>query len=359
MKVRNFNVPSFHDQKFFIGIDVHKKQWYVTIRSSGIELRTFSMNPSPEELYSYMMRHYPGGLYYSVYEAGFCGYWIHRRLRDYGIRNIIVHPPDIPTSQKEKLYKRDAIDSRKLSKRLEEGSIHSIYIPQEADQQLRSLSRLRYQIAKNQVRIKNRIKGFLHYNGVSIPTNDEMTHWSGYFLDWLESLEFAHESSRAYLDLCLEELRENRRRLSKLIRYLRRLCDSYGIKDTVRLLITIPGIGFITAISFYGEVLDIHRFGNFNQLAAFVGLIPISYSSDEKKIDRGMTKRRNKYLRNLIIESAWIAARKDPYLTHRFARLTSRMKKQNAIIRIARNLLRRMYHVWKYEEPYQEGLVYS
>ena len=356
MRGENLNAHPFQKQKFFIGIDVHRKRWFVTVRSNGLELRTFSMNPSPQELFQYMTTNYPGGRYYSVYEAGFCGYWIHRKLRNYGFCNIVVHPPDIPSTQKEKLYKRDAVDSRKLAKRLEEGSIHSIYIPREEEQQFRSLSRLRYQIAKDQARLKNRIKGFLYYNGIEIPPNSEMTHWSGHFLKWLQELELRPESARLYLDLCLEELREKRQLQSKLIRHLRQLSDRYGIKDTIQLLTTIPGVGFITAISFYGEILDIHRFANCNQLASFVGLIPMSYSSDEKRIDRGLTRRRNKYLRTLMIESAWIAVRQDPNLTYRFGHLTRRMKRQNAIIRIARNLLNRMYHVWKYQEPYQKAL---
>jgi hypothetical protein len=60
-------ILNFINQHFFIGIDVHLKQWKVTIRSAGIELKTFSMNPSPQELYQYLQKHYPDGTYHIVY----------------------------------------------------------------------------------------------------------------------------------------------------------------------------------------------------------------------------------------------------------------------------------------------------
>jgi hypothetical protein len=48
---------------------------------------------------------FPGGTYYSAYEAGFCGYGIHRELNDLGIKNIVINAEDIPTSQKDQIHK--------------------------------------------------------------------------------------------------------------------------------------------------------------------------------------------------------------------------------------------------------------
>ncbi len=61
----------FNNQHFFVGIDVHQKSWTVTIRTLWIFLKTFSMNPSVIELARYMQKNHPGGVYFSVYEAGY------------------------------------------------------------------------------------------------------------------------------------------------------------------------------------------------------------------------------------------------------------------------------------------------
>ncbi|MBL7960030.1 transposase, partial [bacterium] len=70
-----------------------------------------------------------------------------------------------------------------------------------------------------------------------------------------------------------------------------------------------------------------------------------------------LSSRHNHYLRYLLIEAAWVAVRRDPALMERFIELCKRMKKQEAIIRIAKNLLRRVRHVWLTGEPYQTGVL--
>jgi transposase len=58
------------------------------------------------------------GNYFSVYEAGFSGYWINRVLKEEGTNKIIINSADIPTKDKEPLRKTDKIDARKLVREL-------------------------------------------------------------------------------------------------------------------------------------------------------------------------------------------------------------------------------------------------
>jgi predicted esterase YcpF (UPF0227 family) len=135
-------IISFANTHFFIGIDAHLKNWKVTIRMGGIELKTFSMNPSPLELLAYLQKHYPDGIYHIVYEAGFCGFWALRIFRQYNIDCIVVNPADVPTTNKEKVNKSDPIDSRKIARHLENKDLHGIYIPDIFHEELRALMRL-------------------------------------------------------------------------------------------------------------------------------------------------------------------------------------------------------------------------
>ena len=64
---------SFKGQHFYVGMDVHTKRWSVTIRNSGLSLKTFSMDPSPEKLKVHLETNYPGGIFLLVYEIGFSG----------------------------------------------------------------------------------------------------------------------------------------------------------------------------------------------------------------------------------------------------------------------------------------------
>jgi hypothetical protein len=58
------NLQEFKGQKFYIGIDVHKRSWTVTIRSLGILIARFTQPPSVEALVAYLKKNYPGGEYY-------------------------------------------------------------------------------------------------------------------------------------------------------------------------------------------------------------------------------------------------------------------------------------------------------
>ena len=347
----------FRNQDFHIGIDVHKKNWLITIRNNQMELRTFSMNPSPEELHQHMQHNYPGGRYISAYEAGFCGFWIHRELQSYGFKSFVIHASDVPTTDKEKSTKTDKVDSRKIARELEKKSLNSIYVPNEFHQQLRSLCRLRHRAVQSQTRVKNRIKSHLYFNGTDIPSHEEMPHWSGHFFNWLKSQEFSYQSAKDYLLFCIEELIQHRHRIAEITRALRHHIKGRGLSEQIDLLRSVPGVGPIIATSFYTELMDINRFRTFDHLASYVGLVPSVHSSGDKSTGQGLTKRRNSYLRYLIVEAAWVAIRKDPALLLAFNQLTRRMKKQDAIIRIAKKLLRRIHHVWKNQTPYVTAVV--
>jgi len=342
----------FSDKKLFMGLDIHKKNWSVTIRCSGMELHTFSMNPSPAELYRHLQKRYPNGQYFSAYEAGFCGYWIHRELEQFGVHNIVFHAADVPTTHKERERKSDKVDSRKIARELENNSLTGNYIPDEKFQQIRSLRRLRDRTTQNQTRTKNRIKGLLNFLGVETPSQQEMPHWSSRFISWMETVELPHSSSRDYLDLCLLELREHRKRTSEIVRMLRKYCKELGLNQLLLNLRTVPGVGFVTAITLITEIMDMARFCKFDHLASFFGLTPSVASSDDNEVNYGLTNRRNRYLRHVIIEAAWVAIRKDPALLCAFNELSGRMKKQDAIIRIAKKLLNRIRYVWNNQQEY-------
>lgn len=344
----------FKNQVFSIGIDTHKRDWRVSIRCNRICLKTFAMNPSPEELHQYMTRNYPGGRYESVYEAGFSGYWIHREMTRLGFSNMIVNPADVPTSHKEQDRKSDPIDSRKLARELENNSLHGIYVVNEEQEALRSFSRLYRQYTKRGVQIKNRIRGFLNFVGYKMAEDIETRHWSARFIAMLKDISFQESLNRTVLDTHVEELEHVRGKQLWLLRELRELSKRSKI---IKLLRTIPGIGTITSFVLYAELVDITRFKKLDHLCGFVGLVPSTSTSGEKEQNNGLSNRHNRFLRSLLIESAWIAVRNDPALTAAYNELTKRMPKQRAIIRIAKKLLNRIRYVWLHQKEYVTAVV--
>lgn len=349
----------FRGQRFFVGIDVHKKNWSVTVKSNGLELKTFSMESSPEILESYLTRKYPGGDYYSVYEAGFSGYWINEELQKRGIKNIVVNPSDIPTTGKEKLGKSDSVDSRKLARELENGTLKGIYIPSRFEQELRTLCRFREAKVRDLTRIKNRIKGYLNFYGIPIPEQSDCYHWSGKFIKYLEEkVGFEYPSGEETLKFCLNELKHTKEQIAKITREIRAITRKYGKEEKIKKMYsTIPGVGYITAITLYAELMDMKRFRRIEELASYVGLVPTMRSSGEKEVVLGLTIRNHRHLRNTIIEAAWVAIREDEAMYLYYCSLLKRMDKKRAIISVARKLLNRIRRVWLKEEEYVYGIV--
>jgi len=359
MKTSKSNVLSFKNQVFYIGLDVHKDKIIAQVRSRGINIKKWRLSggiKGAEELKDRLEKNYPGGIYQSVYEAGFHGFSIARRLEELGISCMVVNPADIPTKQKEKEKKNDVVDSKKLAISLEKAELDPIYMLNEEDEALRSLCRTVHNLSKDMTRIKNRIKGLLYEFGYQVKS--EKKNWSRNYIEELKRLSEETKAGETLKILTMElEMLRGHRKYALL--ELRRKIESDEKKNEIlKLLLTIPGIGFISAATFICEIIDINRFSNFDKFACYIGLIPRTYSSGDKDINRGKSKRGNKWLSKFVIENTWVAIQKDPVLFKKYSDCVfGNKKKQIAIIKTAKKLMRRLYYVWKTKTPYEIGVM--
>jgi transposase len=346
----------FTGKDLFIGLDVHKKSWSVTIVVDGMEHRTFTQPPDPDALNHYLRRMFPGGNYNSAYEAGFCGYGIHRELNSLGIRNIVINAADIPTSQKDKLQKRDPVDSRKIARSLEKGSLHGIHIFDRELEELRTLNRTRFYLMRDLRRSKNRIKSFLQYYGEPIPVEFDNNQWTLKFVSWLKQVQMktpGGQDAFSYLIRSYEHQREQMVSLSRQVRVRIREYDN----ELYSLLKSISGIGPLTSSALMTEIGDINRFPHIDHLSSFVGFVPRVRESGETIHVGGITFRCNSFLRTLLIEASWQAIRQDPALMQYYHRHLVNNKGHKVIIKVARKLLNRIRYVMKNRKPYETGVA--
>lgn len=345
---------SFKGENIYVGIDVHIKSWTITTVGSQMYYKSIVMPPEPEKLKQYLEVNFPLANYYSAYEAGFCGLWIHYRLQALGINNIVINPADIPTTQKEIAQKEDLRDSRKIAKSLRGGFLNGIYILQENTLSERAILRFRYQLIKDMNRSKCRLKSFLYFSGIKYPDQflKANSHWSGKFILWIESIEMKDLTGKIVLDSLLTEVKNLRTQLLETNLNIKRLSKTPKYQQSVDLLSGIPGLGITTIMTLLTELEDISRFPNFDSFCSFIGLIPSTCSSGDNDRNRGITYRGHR-LRRSIIECAWISIKNDSALSICFVNYCKRMAPNKAIIRISRKLLSRIYSVLKNKNPYQ------
>ena len=353
------NKIDFTGQNIYIGFDVHLKSWTVTVMTEKLTHKTFSQPPKPEVLYNYLAKNFPGATYYSAYEAGFCGYWIHNKLVELGVNSIVVNAADIPTTGKEKVMKTDPRDSIKIARSLRNGDLKPIHVPSIKTLEERGLIRMRSTLVKDLTRYKNRIKSFLYFHGIEYPEvfNRPKTHWSNRFNQWLEGIEFNDLISKATLDMLLGQSNSLRGSVLQITRQVRELAKTDRYKMQEKLLRSIPGIGILTAMIILTEIETINRFSNIDQLCGYIGLIPSTCSSGEKEVIGDLTPRGHSILRSAIIESSWVAARLDPALNKSYHDYCKRMEPNKAIIRIARKVSSRIRFVLKNNQPYVFSVV--
>lgn len=343
----------FSGDCIFVGIDVHKKNWKVTFRYNGREMDTCSMPPSPSKLLAYLQSRYPNAEYRCVYEAGFCGFWIQRELVDLGAICDVIHPADVPTTHKERRRKTDSVDSRKLARSLEKGELTAIFVPDRELEDLRQILRRRVQLVKDRTRTKNRIKQFLHFHGIDDP--EIQTKWSKKYLRWLETLTL-QMMARITLDSHLSQLDALEKQIAQMDQQLKEMSRLPRFIEGYSLLISIPSIGPIAALTLLTELGDINRFKSLDELCSYAGLVPDTSSSGDREQNLGITKRGNSFIRRILIECGWIIIRKDPAMAKAYKEYCKRMTGKRAIIRITKKLLSRIRYVLKNRKKYKIGL---
>lgn len=346
---------NFEGKNIYIGLDTHKKSWKVSLYTDEIALKTFTQDPKPDLLVNYLSKNYPNATYYCAYEAGFCGFWIQKALTKKGVNCIVVNPSDIPTTHKEKEFKTDPRDCRKIARSLRGNELEPIYVPTDVGLGARNIVRLYHDTAKNLTRYKNKIKGLLNFYGIDYPVEfqQENTHWSNSFHSWLKQIEFNEENITWTFQYYVQEYLKAKEQKLLATRKVRKLSKEERYSKLVYLLRTIPGIGLITAMIILTEIENIDRFKNLDSLCGYIGIIPTTKSTGEKEKIGEMTNRGNKYIKSQIIESAWMAIRYDPALSQKYFELKCRMDGNKAIIRIAKKLVSRIMFVLVNQKPYE------
>jgi len=346
---------SFKGQNIYVGIDVHLKTWHVTaLTESGCKY-SFAQRANAKVLFDTLNRKYPEAHFKSAYEAGFCGFAAHYSLTEMGFENIVVNASDIPTTEKEKLSKTDAVDSEKIAWSLKRDELVCIHIKDKEYMDDTNVMRLRQRFIKDLSRQKNRTKHLLYTQGVEYPERFLRggSHWSKNFMLWLRNEVELLSSEKLALSLLCDEVENTRRSILKITREIRRLSKTEKYEKNYKLLTSVPGIGLIIAMSLLTE-LDNEplRFRNERAFVSYLGLIPICHDSGEKKSSGAKTNRGNKLLGPLIVESSWVAIQQDVELSAYYTNCCQRMKPQLAIIKVARKLACKTYAVLKTQKEY-------
>jgi len=268
---------SYENKKVYIGLDVHKKTYALTAKCEGVIVKRDTIKAAPEELVQYCQKRFSGAEIYTAYEAGFCGFYLHRYLMGNGINSIVVHAASIETSSRDRV-KTDKRDSLKIATQLEVGRLKGIHVPSEEQEQRREITRLRERHVKDKHVAGCRIKSLLHRHA---------------WIQWDQDKKMSKSLIQDLLKLklpsaimyVLKEFAETWLRLEAKIKKIEKELEKQAKKnpEAHSILQSTPGIGLLGASILANELGDMGQFSNVKCLYSFSGLTPSEHSSGEQR----------------------------------------------------------------------------
>jgi transposase len=337
--------------KVFIGMDIHKKSWSVSIQTDLFFHKSFTMPPDASELAGYIERHFDRHEVFLTYEAGCCGFSAARYFLNLGWMVLVINPADIRKSDKDLYMKTDKCDARLLSNQLKMGALKGIYIPGEEQEQLTSLARHRSQLTRKLRQAKSHIKSMLLFHGIKVPDQYDNSNWSAAFLEWLKEVQFSSATGNYSLKAKIRMYEFVKHEYLETANELRAYCRKH-FKTDYYLLKSIPGIGGFLAAVILAECGDLRRFNTEGQFASFIGIVPGIHASGDTERSLGITPRCRSQLRSYLIEAAWVAVRKDPEMQAYYRKHFGKNPK-SIIVKVAHKMTRRILSVIKNQRPYQ------
>lgn len=344
------------DYQIFAGLDVDKRSIAMTFSDHKTLLKSLRLPYSSEQLLNYVRKHFPQQRVAFVYEAGPTGFGLYDDLTAEGHPCLVVAPSMVPTAPGQRV-KTNRLDSKKLSLGLRGGELQSIHVPAPSYRELRHLVQLRDTYVQQLTATKLRIKSLLLYEGIPFPEAPPTSQWSARVVHELEALPCG-ETVRFKLDQLLGTMYFHFNMAATTQKQIRRLCQKDPeLRQSISLLKSLPGIGWIVAAHSVARLGDWREIENVRSIAGFLGLVSSEHSTGDK-VNRGsITRSGDSRLRNKLIQSAWVAIRKDPELRAFYRRIFARHPKKvaarKAIVAVARKLTTRMYAVLKQQRPFE------
>lgn len=319
-----------YDQTLVLALELSSKSWVLAAQVPGLPQtkakRTIvpDKNALLEAIATYRSRAAAAGhsinRVITVYEAGWCGFWLARWLTTHGIEVHVVQPSSVAVDRRMRRAKSDGIDAELLLRTLlawirgEPRVCSMVPIPDEADEDARRCVRERTELVSERVGLVNRVGAVLAtlgadgYNPLLLSRRRRLAELRTGLGDPLPPNALAKiERLLTRLELVLAQIAE-----------LERERDAVGEAEApdhagkmIQQLTRLRGIGVQSATVLVREAF-VRRFANGKALGSYAGLTSTPYSSGGVDREQGIGKAGNRRLRTVMVEVAWLWQRYQP-----------------------------------------------
>ena len=272
--------------------------------------------------------------------------WVYDHLLPYAAELSVAHPAMLKAISAAK-KKNDAADAEMIADLLRCNLLPVCYMAPEEHRNLRRVLRYRNFLVCEAIRMKNKTSGLLMEVGAE--HNKSRLHGGKYFNELLGGLDYIPESVLNLLKITRSNLETFTRMQKSLLCALR---ANPFISQRVDLLMSIPGVGEVTALTWVLEVGDVHRFNRISKAVSYCGLCSAQKQSAGKNYRGPISKQRNKHLQTVLVEAAKLAPRWNSQLAAVHEREITKGNRNRATLAVARKLVAYLLVVDKSGQPF-------
>jgi transposase len=335
----------------YVGVDLHKKTITIAVVDVSRKMltrRRFS-NRQTEEMAAFL-----AGLgdFTLTVEATASYEWFVCLVEPLAVRVVLAHPKKLRIIA-ESTRKSDKLDARTLAQMLAYDQIPSAYRPTPRQRAHRRLVRHRAFLQRRITSLRNKVRHILADYNLDRP--DLFTEVGQEYLAGLA----LPEEDRFVVDQLLQSWRHYRAQLQALMERLRAFAaqGSAQEKEDRRRLLTIPGVGEVTAEVVLAELADPRRFSSAKRAVSYAGLAPGQRESAGKRRQLTIEKTGSPLLRWVLVQAAWQLVQRSLKWNRIYDQLEARVGRKKAIIAVTRRLLCVAHALLRREEDYREFLV--
>ena len=264
--------------------------------------------------------------------------------------------------------KTDKIDSKILAIYHEKGLLPSVYYPGNEVISLRMLVSNRHSLVKDRRKHMNQIHSLLLRFGLKVPKRSLGTKKQ---MSKLKTLNFSNQALTHLLELLITQLTSVMQSIKLIEKELFNIISNsknLELKQSIEILETIPGIGFLSASIIMSSIGDIKRFSSNKKLAAYFGLVPSVRNSGGKIFHGSITKQGNKIARTILVQNAYclLRSKKAGALRDFYNQIKSRSGNGKAVVALARKMVKIIFtllskkeefDILKYSSPTKKSLI--
>lgn len=318
--------------KHYIGFDVHKKTVSYCVKvADGTIVEEGKLAAKRATLRAWAEKRpepWQGAM-----EATLFSGWIYDTLQPFAARLEMGHPAMMKAIGAAK-KKNDRLDARKVGDLVRCNLLPTCWVAPPEMRELRRMLRYRNLVVRQAVQMKNKISGLLMETGAEY--NKQRLHGEKYFAALLESLEEVPESVKELLRLSRGTL-ESFQAIQQQI--VMKLQQDARLRERLKLLKSIAGVGDVTALTWALEIGDPQRFASISDAVSYCGLTSALISSADKQHRGPISKQRNACLQRVLIEAAKLAPRWNAQLAAVHDKELQHGHRNRATLEVARKLV--------------------